>query len=79
MGEVRRTCESGRPLVITIAERFTGRVKFIIAERLSISVVSELVTNYIDGPVMAYTDKYRVYNGLSELSTVVNHRRVNHS
>ena len=65
--------------MITMVERFTGRVKFIVAERLSISVINELVINHTDGPVIVYTDEYRVYNGLSELSVVVDHRRVNHS
>jgi len=62
-----------------MVERFTGRVKFIVVERLSISVINELAINHTDGPVIAYTDEYRVYNGLSELSVVVDHRRVNHS
>jgi len=78
-GRGRGTYESGRPPVITMVERFTGRVKFIVAERLSISVINELVINHTDGPVIAYTDEYRVYNGLFELSVVVDHHRVNHS
>jgi len=78
-GRGRGTYESGRPPVVTMVERFTGRVKFIVAESLSISVINGLVINHVDGPVIVYTDEYKVYNGLSELSIVVDHRRVNYS
>jgi len=62
-----------------MVERSTGRVKFVVAEGLPIIIINELVINHIDGPVIAYTDEYGVYNGLSELSVIVDHRRVNHS
>ena len=75
----RGTYESGRSPAITMVGRFTGRVKFIVAERLSISVIDELIINHTDGPVIAYTDEYRVYNGLFELSIVMDHHRVDYS
>ena len=78
-GKGRGTYESGRPPIITIAERFTGRVKFIVAESLSIDVINEIVMRHTEGPVIVYTDEYRVYNGLSKLNIIIEHRRVNHS
>ena len=54
-------------------------MKFIVAESLSTDVINEFVIDHSDGPVIVYTDEYRVYNELSELSVVVDHRRVDHS
>ena len=75
----RGTYESGRPPVLTLKERFTGKVKFIVMTRLSISAVNSVVRANVDGRIEVYTDEYGIYNGLSKLDFVIRHERVNHS
>jgi len=60
-------------------ERVTGRVKFIVIENLSAETINEIIVQHTDGPILAYTDDYRVYDRLSSLPMVIDHRRVNHS
>jgi len=62
-----------------MVERTTGRVKFIVAENLSIKLINKLVVEHTEGPLTVYTDDYNIYNGLVNLNIVLDHRVVKHS
>jgi len=59
-------------------ERVPSRVKFIVIENLAAEAINEITVQHTDGPILAYTDDYRVYDRLSNLPMVIDHRRVNH-
>jgi len=78
-GRGRGTYESGRPPIVTLIERTTSRVKFIVAKNLSSETVKRILIEHTEGPLTVYTDDYTIYCRVKEFSFVLDHRVIRHS
>lgn len=78
-GRGRGTYESGRPPIVTLVERTTSRVKFVVAKSLSSEAIKRILIEHTEGPLTVYTDDYTVYCRVKELSFVLDHRVIRHS
>jgi len=78
-GRGRGTYSSGRPPIITVYERLSGRVKFVVAKNLSKELIHIIIERHTLGDVVVYTDDFTIYTGISRHDRVVFHGVVRHS